>query len=152
MQEIEGFIAAVFSIVGLLLDPTTWILPKKEFSGLVVSEDQQGEGKGRQPPVELQRIHPEALVHARTVREEGGQESFEAKSKVQHAVLHALLEHGVLPGLADDQVRPLHDHDGHEEGCVASPLLPIGVLQIIDSRRIPRSPFSWEDAWSEAVL
>ena len=70
MQEIEGFIAAVFSIVGLLLDPTTcanvflnseqtiliyrrkmcigprftWILPQKEFSGLVVSEDQQGEG------------------------------------------------------------------------------------------------------------
>ena len=128
----------------------TWILPKKEFSGLVVSEDQQGEGKGRQPPVELrmlrmmlivcfykvcylQRIHPEALVHARTVREEGGQESFEAKSKVQHAVLHALLEHGVLPGLADDQVRPLHDHDGHEEGCVASVLqdLSVPVGQIV---------------------
>ena len=128
----------------------TWILPKKEFSSLVVSEDQQGEGKGRQPPVELrmlrmmlivcfykvcylQRIHPETLVHARTVGEEGGQESFEAKSKVQHAVLHALLEHRVLPGLADDQVRPLHDHDGHEEGCVASVLqdLSVPVGQIV---------------------
>ena len=75
----------------------------------------------------LQRIHPETLVHARTVGEEGSQESFEAQSKVQHAVLHALLEHRVLPGLADDQVRPLHDHDGHEERRVARVLQDLSV-------------------------
>jgi hypothetical protein len=34
-----------------------------------------------------------------------------------------LLEDGVLPGLADDEVGPLHHHDRHEEGGVA------GVLQ-----------------------
>jgi hypothetical protein len=34
-----------------------------------------------------------------------------------------LLEDGVLPSLADDEVGPLHHHDRHEEGGVA------GVLQ-----------------------
>jgi hypothetical protein len=34
-----------------------------------------------------------------------------------------LLEDGILPGLADDEVGPLHHHDRHEEGGVA------GVLQ-----------------------
>ena len=87
----------------------TWILPQKEFSSLVVSEDQQGEGKGRQPPVELrmlrmmlivcfykvcylQRIHPETLVHARTVGQEGGQSGLEEETKIEEHVLHSLLE------------------------------------------------------------
>ncbi len=37
--------------------------------------------------------------------------------------MFCLLEDGVLPGLADDEVGPLHHHDRHEEGGVA------GVLQ-----------------------
>lgn len=36
--------------------------------------------------------------------------------------LHALLEDGVPPGLADDQVSPLDHHYAHEEGCVAGEL------------------------------
>ena len=36
---------------------------------------------------------------------------------------HALVNHGVTAGLADDQIGPLHDHDGHEERSMA------GVLQ-----------------------
>ena len=77
-------------------------------------------------------------------------------------VLHALLEHAELPGLADDEVGPLHDHDGDEEGGVASvlqllpvsigPLLPIRVLQIVHCLGVPRSPQAKKVAWPESVL
>ena len=121
-------------VVGLPLHPGAGAVAAEEIlPALIVDEDEDREGEGGKPPVDVQRVHPETLVHARTVGQEGGQESFEAKSKVQHAILHALLEHRVLPGLADDQVRPLHDHDGHEEGCVASVLqdLSVPVGQIV---------------------
>ena len=80
-------------------------------------------------PSYLQRIHPQPLVHAWTIGEKGGQECLEAEAKVEHPVLHPLLEHAVLPRLADDQVRPLDDHDWDKEGSVAGVLedLPIPV-------------------------
>ena len=124
----------------------TWISPEQVLSRLIIGEDEQGERQGRQPPVELrmftlmrmvlrmqsvssylQRIHPEPLVHARAIGEEGGQEGFEAEPKVEHPVLHPLLEHRVLPRLADDQVRPLDNHDGHKEGCMASVFQDLSV-------------------------
>lgn len=46
-----------------------------------------------------------------------------------HHSLHALLEDGVPPGLADNQVGPLDDNDADEEGSVAGKLhdLPLFV-------------------------
>ena len=35
-------------------------------------EDQDGEGDGGQPQVELERVHPQPLVHARGVAENTG--------------------------------------------------------------------------------
>ena len=90
---------------------------------LVVDEDDNGEGDGRDPPLECQRVHPQPLVHARAVGEEGGQGGLEEETKVQEGVVHSLLEHRVAPCLADDEIGPLHDHDGDEECRVA------GVLQ-----------------------
>ena len=113
----------VLSIVGLFFYPASWVASEQELPRLVVAEDQDGEGKGRQPPVEVERVHPETLVHARTVGEEDGQAGLEDQAKVHEPVLHALLEHGQLPGLADDEIGPLDDDDGDKEGGVA------GVLQ-----------------------
>lgn len=43
-------------------------------------------------------------------------------------VLHSLLDDGVPPGLADDQIGPLHDHDAGEEGGVAGELHDLPLL------------------------
>ena len=77
-------------------------------------------------------------------------------------VLHALLEHRVLPSLADDQVSPLDDNDGDKESSVAGelqdlsvgvgPLLPIGVFQVIHCLGIPGSSQTEEFAWPKTVL
>ena len=92
-------------------------------TNLVVDEDDYGEGYSWDPPLKCQRVHPESLVHARRVGEEGGQGGLEEETKVQEGVVHSLLEHRVAPCLADDEIGPLHDHDGDEECRVA------GVLQ-----------------------
>ena len=57
---------------------------------LVVDEDDDGEGDGRDPPLERQRVHPQPLVHARAVGEEGGQGGLEEEAKVEEGVVHAL--------------------------------------------------------------
>ena len=64
--------------------------------------------------------------------------------------IHTLLEHRVPPRLADDEIGPLHDHDGDEERRVAgvledfaipvSPFLSVRVLEVIDGLRIPGLP------------
>lgn len=42
--------------------------------------------------------------------------------------LHALLEHGVATGLADDEVGPLHNYDAGKEGRVACELYHLPLL------------------------
>ena len=113
-------------------------------------------------PSYLQRIHPQPLVHAWTIGEKGGQECLEAEAKVEHPVLHPLLEHAVLPRLADDQVRPLDDHDWDKEGSVAGvlellpikvgPLLPIRVFQIVHSLGVPFPPQTQQSALKSNLL
>ena len=137
-----------FLVVSLPLDPRSGSVATEEsLPALVIDEDEKGEGEGGKPPVDVQRVHPKTLVHARGVGQESGQNGLEYEAKVHEVVLHPLLEHGVLPGLTDDEIGPLHDHDRDEEGGVASvledlpvgigPLLTIGVLQIVDSSRVP---------------
>lgn len=43
-------------------------------------------------------------------------------------VLHSLLQDGVPPGLTDDQIGPLDDHDTDEESCVACELYDLSAL------------------------
>lgn len=43
-------------------------------------------------------------------------------------LLHALLKERVPPGLADDKIRPLNDHNAGEKGCVAGELHNLPLL------------------------
>lgn len=43
-------------------------------------------------------------------------------SFVHPDLLHSLLEDRIPPGLADNQIGPLHNHNAGEECCVASEL------------------------------
>jgi len=110
-----------------MLDPAAWTASEEELPGLVIAEDEDGKGYGGQPPVELQGVHPQALVHARGVGQEGSEDCLENKTEVHEVILHALLEDRVLPCLADDEISPLHNHDGDEEGGVASVLKNLTV-------------------------
>lgn len=51
-------------------------------------------------------------------------------------VLHSLLKDGVPPGLADDQIGPLDDHNAGEEGCVAGELNDLSALVSLRYRRV----------------
>lgn len=75
----------------------------------------------------LQRVHAQALVHAGTVRQEGGQRRLEHQPEVQRPVSHALVHDRVAARLAHDQIGPLDDNDGHEEGSVTGELEGLAV-------------------------
>jgi len=79
-------------IVGLLFDPATWMFPNDIFSDLVVDQDDDHEGHGRQPPHELQWVHVQALVEAWCVAERSRQACLEEKTEIQHVIGHSLLE------------------------------------------------------------
>ena len=76
--------------------------------------------------------------------------------------IHTLLEHRVPPRLADDEIGPLHDHDGDEERRVAgvledfaipvSPFLSVRVLEVIDGLRIPGLPQTGQVGRQEAIF
>ena len=119
-----------YLIVGLSLNPRACRLAsQQELSGLVIAEDEDGEWDGWDPPVEVQRVHPQTLVHTRSVGQEGSQEGLEEETEVEEMILHSLLEDRVSSGLTDDEIGPLDHHDGDEEGGVAGVLqdLPVGV-------------------------
>ena len=133
-----------------LLNPSSGVAPEKELPGLIVAEDEDREGDSGQPPVEFEWVHPQALVHARGVGEDAGKHSLEDQPEVHEVILHALLEHRELPGLADDEIGPLDNNDGDKEGGVAGvlqdlpvcigPLLPVRVFQVVHSLRVPLPP------------
>eukprot|EP00754_Rhynchopus_humris_P027154 Rhum_TRINITY_DN15065_c9_g4::Rhum_TRINITY_DN15065_c9_g4_i2::g.137287::m.137287 len=85
---------------------------------LVVREDEQTERNGRQPVHEPQLLQTEDRRHTRHVHEERGERRLEEESEVQLVVLHALVEQRQTTRLADQDVRPLHNHDRAEEGSL----------------------------------
>ena len=122
---------------------------EQKLSCLIIAEDEDGEGDGWDPPVEVERVHPQALVHPRSVGEEGGQAGLEEETKVEEMILHSLLEDRVSSGLTDDKICPLDDNNRHEESSMASvlqdlsvsisPFLAIGILEVIDCGGVPGS-------------
>ena len=135
-------------VVGLPLHPGAGAVAAEEvLPALIVDEDEDREGEGGQPPVDVQRVHSQALVHAGAVGQEGSQGCLEKETKVHEHVLHSLLEDGVLPCLANDEISPLDDDNGNEEGSVAGvledlpvcvrPLLPVRVFKVVHSLRVP---------------
>ena len=80
--------------------------PDEVAPGLVAHPDEEGEGQGRDPPLGGNRIEADN-VGVGEVDEECGTDSLKDKAKVEHPVVHALLEDGEDSGLADDHIRPL---------------------------------------------
>ena len=75
---------------------------------------------------------------------------------------HSLGEDGVPSRFTDYQIRPLHHHDGDEEGCVAGvledlpvivgPLLAVAVLKIVDGDAVQLLPQAQKFVGPEFIL
>ena len=89
-------------VVGLALDPVVFGQGSDQvLSELVVHEDEEGERKGCEPPVDLDREGVEGLVHAGSVAEEDGQGQLEEDGAVEEAIAHSVLEDRQSSSLAD---------------------------------------------------
>ena len=78
-------------VVGLQFHPVAWpAIPQDVLPYLIEHEDEKGEGGGGEPPVDLQGVHLQPLVHAGGVGQEGGQEGLEHQAKVHDPVVHPL--------------------------------------------------------------
>lgn len=118
-------VGALHLIVGLSLHKATRVTPEDELSALIIDENGETVRDATQPPCESKRLHTKTLVQSGAVAQEGCQYSLKEQTKCQTVVLHALLEERQSPGLTDDQIGPLHNHNGDKESCVA------GVLQLL---------------------
>ena len=78
----------------------------EEAPGLVAHPDEEGEGQGRDPPLRGNWVEADD-EGVGEVDEECSAGGLKDEAKVEHPVVHALLEDGEDPGLADDHVRPL---------------------------------------------
>ena len=85
-----GLIFKCFLVVGLSLDPSARVVAEDPLAALVEHEDEDGEGYGHEPPVDLQRVHLQSLVHARSVREEGSQAGLKDQSEVEYLKMVSL--------------------------------------------------------------
>ena len=125
-------------IICLLVDPTVRIPPHVQFPAFIIDQDEEAEGQGRNPPVDINGVGSKSCVHSRAVGYEGSQSSLKDYSKVQEPVAHALMDEGVHASFANDQVSPLDHHNCNEEGSVTGelqslavpvgPLLAVGIL------------------------
>lgn len=102
---------SVILIVSFALDPSSGVSSEQVLPALIVHKDEKGEGECRQPPVEVQRVHSQTLVHTGAVGQERCQHSLKDESKVHEPILHALLEHRVLPCLTDNEISPLDNNN-----------------------------------------
>ena len=65
---------------------------EQKLPALVVGEDQEREGSGNEPPLNLQWVHLQRR-HTGTVDQEDCQESLKDQGKVHAPIPHSLLEH-----------------------------------------------------------
>mmetsp|Transcript_5136 Transcript_5136/g.14597 ORF Transcript_5136/g.14597 Transcript_5136/m.14597 type:complete len:258 (+) Transcript_5136:392-1165(+) len=86
----------------------------EELARLVVDKDEDAERDAREPVREAQVARAEH-VDGQAVAEPSGEHGLEEEAEVERGVPHALRADGQPAGLADEQVGPLHHHDGHEE-------------------------------------
>lgn len=149
-------------VVGLPLDPSSGVFSEQEAAGLVVNPDQQGEWDSDEPPRGIHWSQTKTVVETRCVLEEGGKGCLKEQTEVEEPVGHSLLEDRQLSGLGNDDISPLDDNDGDEEGCVAGqlkifaldvgPLLSIGILDCIVFVIVPISTETNQVSWKESIL
>mmetsp|Transcript_12251 Transcript_12251/g.17009 ORF Transcript_12251/g.17009 Transcript_12251/m.17009 type:complete len:366 (-) Transcript_12251:1139-2236(-) len=82
---------------------------------LVVDHDEHGEGERGEPVHEADGPGADD-AHTRGVEEDASEDGLLQQPHVQNRVPHALVVDAQPAGPARDDVGPLHDHDGHEEG------------------------------------
>ena len=80
--------------------------PDEVAPGLVAHPDEEGEGQGGDPPLGGNWVEADD-EGVGEVDEECSTGSLKDEAKVEHPVVHALLEDGEDARLADDHVRPL---------------------------------------------
>ena len=92
----------------------------------------------------LQGIHVQAFIEIRRVTQDGGKNSFEDQTKVQHVVArwtvirngsvnnthsrHALMVQRISSSFTNDQIGPLYDDNGDEESSVAGVFQSFALL------------------------
>ena len=82
--------------------------PDEEPPGFVRDPDQEGEGEGRDPPLGGERVDADELGDIGGVDHCCGQDCLKDDGKIEDIILHALLEDGEHPGLADDDCLYAH--------------------------------------------
>ena len=75
-----------YSVVCFLFNPSSRISPQDEFSYLIVNKNQNRKRNGWKPPIELQGVHAQTLVHAWSVAKKSCKGSLKAKSKIKHVI------------------------------------------------------------------
>eukprot|EP00754_Rhynchopus_humris_P027162 Rhum_TRINITY_DN15065_c9_g4::Rhum_TRINITY_DN15065_c9_g4_i7::g.137337::m.137337 len=107
--------------VGLAVEPATREVPDQPLPQLVVRDDEDREREGRKPVDEPELLDAEHRAHTRDVDEHERERRLEEESEVQLVVLHALVEQRQTTRLADQDVRPLHNHDRRPERGLRGP-------------------------------
>jgi len=114
------------SVEGVLDDPTIVLetvvearldlaLSNEHLSSLVVEEDNGEEGHGWHSEVrEGNWSGSEGLVDPWDVAKDGNEGGLEEETEVGAVVNHTLLGDGEVPGLADEEIGPLHADNGNE--------------------------------------
>eukprot|EP00035_Acanthoeca_spectabilis_P019714 m.429403 g.429403 ORF g.429403 m.429403 type:complete len:515 (-) comp16998_c0_seq1:2452-3996(-) len=149
----HNFTDLVIEAIGRVL---VAVFAHEVFSAFVIHPDDEGKRKCWKPPDSLQRSGLERDVHTRGVGDENCKTSLEEDCLVHHPIIHTLLEHGEHSSLADNQVGPLHNHNGREvrrlrsrersETFVRSPLLVVRVRHenVLVVVVVPKP---WKVAW-----
>lgn len=136
-------------IISFLLHPASRVSSHDGAPRLIVDPNGQTEWESWEPPRPTDGPHAEGDIQAGAVAEDGGEDRFEDEAEIQRLVRHPLLEDRILTRLGDDQIGPLYNNNGDEISSmtivferlslVITPLLAVGVLQIVDCFGIPKS-------------
>lgn len=134
-------------VVGFFFNPSSGVSSEHDTSQLIIDPDDEREGKSGQPPGEVKRVSTEGKIKSWAVAHEGGQTRLKDNTGVEYPVIHSLLEDGQSTSLADDDISPLHDDNGDEEGRVTGvlnnltigirPLLAVRILDLVEFFIVP---------------
>ena len=93
MRQSSKLNSNLYLVIGFTFDPASGRQRSKNvFPGLVVDQDEERKWQRREPPVKLQRVHAQSLIHARSVGEDSSQHGLKEETKVEDPVSHALGE------------------------------------------------------------
>ena len=101
-----------FDLLGLLLALKT----HHHLADFIEDKDEDGERNGVEPHEVIESRSLEGGVTERHVREGETEEGLLKEANIESEIGHALLKDGEGSGLANHDIGPLNNDDGHEEG------------------------------------